>query len=246
MAGFFAVLNLAWLQVSHLGGAEPFFMALLVGAFWAARREHWILASALASFATVTRPVGILALIALGFTLLSRRDYRKLFLCVGLSLAIGTLYLLPFWIYTGDPLFQVHRYRANDWQSGSPVGFPFHAIGESLLHSNSPWTNLIFTSGWIILILVGVLAMTRSRFRDFFREHPAEGLFAILYSTFLFTYNSPQWARAEFVRFSIPILPFVLVSLSDRIPKSRILLYAMGTITAALAALSAIGIRNVA
>jgi len=245
IAGFFAVLNLGWLQTSHLGGAEPLFMALLLGSLWAARHDRWIWATTLASLATVTRPVGVFALVALGLTLLAKRDYKILALCTGIALGIGALYLLPFWIYFGGPLYQVHLYRACDWQSGPPVTWPFYASSRSIIHDGMPWTNLLHTLGWITFVAIGMLAMTREKFRQYFHEHKAEGYFALLYGLFLFTYNSSVWARAEFVRFSIPVLPFVLVSLSGWIPRSRALLYSLGTLSAALAACSAIGLKNV-
>ena len=40
IAGFFAILNLDWLQRSYLGGSEPLFAALLFGSFLAVRKER--------------------------------------------------------------------------------------------------------------------------------------------------------------------------------------------------------------
>jgi hypothetical protein len=58
IAGFFAILNLDWLQRSYLGGSEPLFVALLFGSFLAVRKERWLIAALLASLATVVRPPG--------------------------------------------------------------------------------------------------------------------------------------------------------------------------------------------
>jgi len=245
VASYFAIINFEWLQRSYLGGAEPLFMALLLAAFLAIRRERWILGALLAALATVTRPVGIFALIALAISLLWKRQFKALSLCTGLALVIGALYLLPFWIYLGDPFFQLRSYQTHDWQSGMPIGMPFHAIATSMAHNREPWTNLILTSGWIAFILVGLVAMCRKDFRPYFREYRAEGIFALLYITFLFTYNSQAWARADVVRFAIPVLPFVLLSLRDWIPRQRVIVYSLGILCAGLAACSAIGIRNV-
>ncbi len=245
VAAFFAILNFDWLQRSFLGGAEPLFMALLFASFLAVRRNRWILASALAAFATITRPVGMFALIALGITLLLKREYKRLALCTGAALLIGALYILPFWIYFGDPLYQIHSYKKNDWHSGLPIGLPFHAIGSSFLHNQQPLTNVLLTLGWVIFVLTGALAMVRKSFRPYLRDHPSEAGFALLYIAFIFTYNSSAWARADIVRFAIPALPFVLLSLHDWIPRSRVLLFGLGAVFAALAAASAIGIRNV-
>lgn len=88
------------------------FVLLLFGSFWFGRKEpqeRWILAAVLAALATVTRAVGIFALVALGLNLLLRKEYRKLTVCIALAALIGFLYLLPFWIAFHDPLYQFHR-----------------------------------------------------------------------------------------------------------------------------------------
>lgn len=245
IAAFFAILNFDWLQRSYLGGSEPLFMALLLASFLAVRRDRWILGSALAAFATVTRPVGLLALVTLGLTLLAKREYQKLSLCTGVAMVIGALYVLPFWIYFGDPLYQVHSYKMNDWHSGFPIGLPFKAISSNFFHNQQPMTNVLLTLGWVLFVLIGTAAMARKQFRDYIREHPSEAWFALLYIAFIFSYNSSTWARAEIVRFAIPAVPFVLFSLSDWIPKSRRVMYGVAVVSAALAACSAIGIKNV-
>lgn len=245
IAALFAVLNFDWMQRSYLGGSEPLFVALLFAAFWSVRKERWVLACCLASCATVTRPVGLFALFAIGIVLLIKREYKKLILSTASALAIGGLYLLPFWIYFGDPLYEFHRYQTADWHSGSPVTWPFAVIVRSFLWNREPWTNVVLTLLWIVVVLIGLIAMARQDFRQHLREHPAEYMFVAIYIGFLFTYNSAEWARAEFVRFAIPVVPFVLLALSRWIPKDRRLLWAAAIVTPVLAAASALGVRNV-
>jgi hypothetical protein len=245
VAGFFAILNFDWMQRSYLGGSETLFIALLFVSFLAIRHDRWMVAAALAAFSTVTRPVGIFALAALGLSLLAKREYKNLALCTGVALIVGALYVLPFCIYFGDPLYQVHSYKTNDWQSGMPIGLPFYTIGKSFLHNQQPWTNVALTMGWVIFVATGALAMARKAFRQYAREHLPEALFAFLYIAFIFSYNASAWALADIVRFAIPALPFVLLSLRDWMPRSRVLLFSLAAVSSALAACSAIGIRNV-
>ena len=246
VAVLFAVLNFDWMQRSFLGGSEPLFVALLFASFWAVREERWTLAAWLSAFATVTRPVGVLALVAIGVVLLSKQEYRKFALCSVVGLVVGLLYVLPFWVYFHDPLYEVHRYKSADWQSGSAISVPFLAIGKSLVHNQAPWTNLLLTTGWIIFILLGTVAMARKGMRQYAFDHATEFLFGFLYIAFLFTYNSEAWARAEFPRFAIPVLPMVFVALSRWMPHDRRILWAIGVVSPVLAAASALGIRNVA
>lgn len=245
IASFFTVLNFCWIQVSFLGGAEPLFVMLLFSSFWAIRKEHWLVASVLAALSTLVRPLGIFALVGIGLALIFRRDYKKAFVCTSLAAFIGALYLLPFWIYFHDPLYQLHEYKHYDWQSGLAIGLPFRAIALSFLHNREPWTNVVFTLGWIVFALMGLCAMSGKGFRQYIQGHCAECVFAFFYLVFLFTYNSVAWARAEFPRFVIPVVPFLLLAFDRWLPRSRYVLYGLGIVSSVLGACSAFGIRNV-
>ena len=98
---------------------------------------------------------------------------------------------------------------------------------------------------WILLVLTGTALMAQQAFRKYARDHMADAAFAFLYIAFLFTYNSVHWARAEFARFAISVLPFVLVSLWKWIPKFGAVLYSLAAVSSVFAACSAVGIRNV-
>jgi hypothetical protein len=246
VAGFFSILNFDWMQRSYLGGSEPLFVALLFGTFLAARKERWWLASLLASFATVVRPLGVFALVGVGLVLLWKRDYLRLVLAVAIGLVIGVLYVLPFAKQFGDPLATVNSYHSPEWQGGWLFGFPFYAIIKGTLTEPAPWTNLILSFGWIFLVLIAIVVMIRSeRFREYACAHPVEMLFLIPYLWCLYTYNYPHWARGNFPRFSIPILPFVLIALDRWVPKDRRVLWALGVVMSVLAAASALGVANV-
>jgi hypothetical protein len=244
IAGYFAVLNFDWMQRSYLGGSEPLMTALLFASFVCMRRERWLSAAVLAALASIVRPLAVFALLAIGLVLIFRREFRKLLACTAAGAIVGILYLLPFWFYFHDALYQVHRYRTSDWHSAAALGFPFQALVSSFLHNRQPLTNVLHMLGWIGFVLAGFLAMSRRSFRPYLAGHRAEFLFGFLYVAFLFTYNS-GWARAEFPRFAIPVLPFVLVALDPWVPKFRSVLYPVCVIGSVLAACSAIGIRNV-
>jgi hypothetical protein len=243
-AGYFTVLNFDWMQRSYLGGSEPMFVALLLASFVCIRKERWVWAALVAALASVVRPLAIFALLAIGLVLLFRREYRKLLICIGVGTIIGVLYLLPFWLYFHDALYQVHHYQTYDWRSGPAIGLPFRALVYSFLYNRGLLTNTLLTLGWVVFVLAGFLVMSRRGFRPYIAEHRPEFLFAFLYFAFLFTYNS-GWSRAEFPRFAIPLVPFVLAAVEPWVPKSRFVLYLGCAIGSVLAACSAIGIRNV-
>ncbi len=244
IASFFAVLNLDWLQRSFLGGAEPLFLALLFGTFLAVRNNYWLLGTLIASCSTVVRPVGLLALIAIGVVLLWRREFRTFVLASLVGLAVGGLYILPLAIYFGNPFVNVANYQTN-WDSGLPIGWPFYAIIKGTIAYPVPWTNLLLTYGWVVSVLLAAVSMiVTRRFHQFARSFPVEALFSGMYLVFLYTYNSSYFARGTFPRFALPILPLALVALVSWIPKDRRILWIIGFISPILAAASAIGIKN--
>lgn len=245
IAAFFVMCNFTWLQLSFLGGAEPLFVLLLFPVFLMARKQNWIAASILASFATLVRPLGIFALLGIGLYLLGRKDYKKALLCTAIAILIGGLYLLPFAIYFHDPLYQVHQYKQADWQSGPAIGWPFRAMLISLVHNREPWTNVVFTCGWIIFAALGLGRMLAKDFRHRFRNSSPETIFALSCLIFLFCYNSVHWARADFPRFVIPVVPFLLLAFDRWLPRSRYVIFGLCVVSSVLGACSALGIRNV-
>jgi len=247
IAGYFAVLNFDWLQRSCLGGSEPLFVFLIFFALLSARRERWLVASLLASLATVVRPLGFFALAGIGIALLMKRDFRRVFATTAIGLLVGILYAVPLATHFGDPLANVNSYHSSQWQGGWLFGFPFYAIIKGTILYRAPWTNLVLSFGWIFLVLAGVAAMIgSSQFRSYARTHVVETVFLIGYLWCLFTYNYPHWARSNFPRFAIPIVTFVLFALYRWIPKDRRLLWPLAVLMPMLAASSALGIVNVA
>ena len=247
IAALFAVINFDWTQRSCLGGSEPLFVALLFGSFLAVRRAHWWLAALLAAVATIVRPLGFFALLGIGLVLLLRRDYRRLIHAALVALLVGILYSLPLAIERGDPLATVHSYQSAGQTGPALFGIPFYAIIKGTLLYPAPWTNLLLTFGWILFVLAGTIAMASTRsFHAYARSHQVEIIFAALYLLSLFSYNSPYFARGNFSRFAIPIVPFILLALNRWVPKDRRLLWGLAIICPVLAAASAIGIRDLA
>jgi hypothetical protein len=246
IASFFVVLNFDWLQRSFLGGAEPLFLCLLFATFLAVRKDSWLWAALLASLSTLVRPMGLIALIAIGLTLLRLREFRTFIVVTLIALILGGLYVIPLAIYFGKPLANVTSYHQSDWDQGFFIDWPFHAIIKGTILYPAPWTNLLLTYGWIILFpLAAAVMLTARRYRQFVQNYPVETLFAAIYVTFLYTYNSPYWARVSFPRFALPIVPFALMVLKPWIPKNLPVLWTFGIISPILAAASALGIRNV-
>ncbi len=252
VAAYFAFTNFSWLQAAFVGGSEPLAVALGFGALLAFRRDRVFLAALLGSLAVTVRPLMIFALVGVGLVLLARKRFAEFFIALGTGLAVGVLYVLPLAIYLGDPLQTVHSYTRRDYGGGGIAGphghlfgWPFHGIVAGTLAYPAPWTNLMVSFFWIGLVLVGVAMMFSRRFREYAREHANEAIFCGLYLLATFSYDYLIWARSNFIRFAIPALPFVFYALLPFLPKDRRILWALSIVSAALAMVSVVGVRNV-
>lgn len=244
IAALLTALSFEWMERSLLGGSEPFFMLLLLIAFWCVRQEKWELAAFAAALATTVRPLGICALLGVGIVLLVRKDYRRFFFALGIGSFIGILYVLPLHFYLHDSLATVHSY--GNESAHSLFGFPFLAIFQGTLHYHIPITNLILSYAWIFLIMggLGLFAFSESC-AEYRREHPVELIFVLLYTFSICCYNYPEWALGNFARFAIPSIPFALIGWRRFIPKVETLAWVSAVVFPALAACSAYGIRNI-
>jgi hypothetical protein len=251
VAAYFAISNFAWLQTSFLGGSEPLAVALGMGAFWSFRRGYPLLAALLGALATTVRPLMFFTLVGVGVALLYQKRYAKFVGAFAVGLAIGLLYAWPLAHYFGDPLLTAHSYTSRDYGAlnvagphGHLFGWPFHGIIAGTMLYPAPWTNLILSFSWIALVVAGAAAMCSRNLREFWRANPAEAIFCGLYLLAIFCYDYLVWARGNFMRFSIPVLPFVSLALLRWLPRDRRVLWCLGALAPVLAACSAIGIRN--
>jgi hypothetical protein len=245
IAAFFALLSLDWFQRSLLGGAEPLFMALLLGSFVALRRERWVYSAVLGSLATVVRPFGVFALVGLGIHLLYRKRFRDCAIATAIGLGIGALYAWPLKHYLGSPFVNATSYQRYYWHGGSPFKFPFVAIIRETIPVSAPLTNLVLSYIWILAVLIALVVAVRSgEFQYYARSHTAEAVFVVLYSLAICSYDTSGWSRSSFPRFAIPLLPWILVFLRRYLPANRKVVWALAVITPSLAAASAVSIHQ--
>jgi hypothetical protein len=243
VAAFFAVLSIAWVQRVFLAGSEPLFVVFIFSSLWMVRKEKWLLASFIAALATIVRPAGFFCLAAIGTVLIYRREYLRFCFALLIGTAVGLAYIVPLWINFGDPLATYHGYRG-DWDSGSPIGLPFYAILKAIIDPNRPMTNVVLNTGWVVFSILGIILLFRKSCAEYRKAFPVEVVFAALYLIFLFTYNSSYWSFSEFPRFAIPVIPMLLVGFRSFFPERRAVIWLLATLSAVLAALSAVGIHK--
>jgi hypothetical protein len=248
VAATFIFINYEWIQLSVEGGSEPLFMCLLLASFLAARSGRWNLAALLASLSTTVRPVGVLALLGFALALAWRRSYRQLAIITLIGLAIGVLYVVPLWIILGSPFANLSSYRM-DWEPhGWLLTYPFGALVSSYLLAfhETRWTHIAFSPVWLLVTLVGMVAMWLPRNRQRFSAiNQPEALFASVYTFFLVSFNAADYMAIGLTRYVFPILPLLLFSLRDWIPRGRRVLWVGALLSALVASAGIVGFKNV-
>ncbi|MGO8788523.1 MAG: hypothetical protein ACLQVL_14235 [Terriglobia bacterium] len=245
----FLLVNFIWIQLSVEGGSEPLFMCLLFASFLAARSDRWTLAVFLASLSTTVRPVGVFALLSFAIVLTRRKSYRQLAVITLIGLAIGVLYVIPLGIFFGTPFANFIGYHGDWGPRGWPLTYPFGALISSFLaalhNHNVRWYTLTLFVAWPLVAVVSTVAIWLPRNRQgFVAKYRSEALFASIYTLFLLLYNNFEivWL---FSRFLIPVLPLLVFSLRDWIPRDRRVLWGAGVLSALLSSASLVHFRNV-
>lgn len=251
VAAAFVFVNYQWIPLSVEGGSEPLFTAILYASFLAARSSCWSTAALLASLGTTVRPLGVFVLLAMGSILAMRRSYRQLAGAVLIGLLIGTIYTLHAWSIQGSFFASYARYRDMEggWGAqGGPLTFPFLALVRSyfVAFHGARWTLVVLSLLWLVVMVVAVtrLWLPRSRLPTC-AAAPCEVLFASMYALFLVSFNAPSYIAVSLPRYLLPVLPLLLVALSDWIPWDRRVLWAGTLLSALLASAAIVGFKNV-
>jgi hypothetical protein len=248
VAAAFIFISFDWIRVSIEGGSEPLFMCCLYASFLAARSDRWNLAALLGSLSTTVRPLGIFALFGFAGVLAMRRDYRRLVVITLIGLGLGVLYVVPLWVLLGSPFNNFAVYRGDWGPHGWPLTYPFGALISSFrleLHSSTRWYTLVYSAAWPILALVGVTAMWLPRNRHlFWTKYQPEAVFVTTYTFFFLSYNYIEifWF---FPRFVVPVLPLLVFSARDWIPRDRRVLWGATVLSALLSAAVLVHFKNV-
>jgi len=246
VAAVFLFINYQWIELSVEGGSEPLFMCFLFAAFLAARADRWNLAASLAALGTTVRPVGVFALLSFAAVLAWRRHYRRLATITAIGSGMGILYVVPVWRLYGSPFVHFIQYRGDWGAHGWPLTFPFRTLLASYLqfvHMDTHWYTFANFAVCLSLALVGTIALWLPHAGQKPRRYESETVFASLYVLFLLSYNY-LYIVGDFPRFLLPVVPILLYSLRDWIPRFHTLLWIGGVMSALLSAAARVGLDS--
>jgi len=141
----------------HIGYTESLFMALVLGSFLAARREHWWLAGILGGLAALTRVNGLVLIPALAaeawyaWQLDPQRRIRMAWVAIGL-VGVGFLgYLALNQAVYGDPLRFLVIQKEHWFKSLAP---PWDGIAGVIGTIGAGNGDRAFMSGWMELAFI--------------------------------------------------------------------------------------------
>lgn len=117
----------------HIGYTESVFMAVMLGCFLAARKQHWALAGVLGGLASLARVNGLVLIPALlveaWWQWRTTRRWNRQWLAIGgVALGFGG-YLLLNYSVTGDPLAFLQIQREHWYKS---LAWPWYGIAETV------------------------------------------------------------------------------------------------------------------
>lgn len=201
---------------------ESFFLALIVGSFYAARKKNWLIAALLGILATGTKFIGIFLLPALMIEwyisnkitvqqllskkfFLTRNALSLFFLC---CIPLGLLsYMFYLYVSIGDPLAFIHTQSAfgANRTSGQIILLPqvVYRYIQIFLHvSPQQYTFWIALSEFLLFFFAfGMLLFFRKRIR---LSYLSFSLFAILVPVLSGTFSSiPRYILVAFPLFII-------------------------------------------
>ncbi len=242
-AAWFSLISWDWIQRSAFGGAEPLFILLIFGGFYLFKKKHYYFCVFLLAFSVTVRPLGIFALAGAGFTFLIKKEWIVLSRSILIGLCMGGIYCLLIYLYTGNPLANFSGYQRVDWDSSLPITWPFITVVKSFRISNFPLLNTFKISAWYIFSFIGIAACFYSKsFKKYINNNIPELCFLILYTSFLFTYNSSIWIWLIYPRFIIPVLPFLIFALSKFLISNKYFIYIAIPTSCCIAALSVMNV----
>lgn len=196
----------------HVGYTESLFIALVLGAFLAARQERWMVAGIVGGLAALTRVNGLVLVPALaaeaGIQLWRTGRWRWEWLWIGAVGAGFAVYLGVNWVVFGDPLAFLTVQREHWFKSLSPPWVGISETVEGIFYRDPSDAQLlgvqetIFIGGGLVATISSIFLLRPS-------YAVWMGVNWLLFTSTSFVFSVP--------RFSITLFPvFLLLAMASR------------------------------
>jgi len=216
MTFIFSIFPARWLTVRSVGSPEPLFIALVISSIYFFKRKKYLLAAILAGFSAMTKSPGILLFPALLLsyfypllkeTIKIKKENTKIFIKLTeifplLIIPISTL--VVFWIF---------KLRLNDFLAYFHSGDNIHLFFPpfQIFNYQLPWVGTFWLEEVIFVFLLGAVGLM-----NLVKKDQTSAWFAII-----FFISTLFIAHRDIVRYSLPIIPFILAGYSQYLVKKE-------------------------
>ena len=212
----FALFPARWLIVRSVGASEPLFMAGIIASIYYFKQKKYFFAGFWGMVAQLTKSPGILLFMAYLLILLIPKlkeiatDLKSKISFPGmkkyLSISLIPLSLLGVFIF--------YKIRLNDFLAYFHSGDNIHLFFPpfQIFNYSAPWVGTFWLEEIIFVYLFGLLGLIKL---IKMKERELAWFVGIFFASVLFV------SHRDLIRYSLPIVPFLLVAFSDTIVKKE-------------------------
>lgn len=214
---FFAIFPARWLIVRSVGSSEPLFIASIIASIYYFRKKNYWLAGISGALAQLTKSPGILLFLA--YLLYMTVPNIKNAVTIKLSSLIKNieirkiypLFLIPFSLIL---VFAIYAFTYKDFFAYFHSGDNIHIFFPpfSIFNYSAPWVGTFWLEEIIFVYLLGALALIKLIKTE---KSIITWFFGIFFLSTLFV------SHRDLIRYSLPLVPFALISFSDQIVKKE-------------------------
>jgi hypothetical protein len=199
----FSIFPARWLIVRSVGSADPLFIASIIGSLYFFKEKKYFWAGVWGAIAQLTKSAGILLFISylVYFVWQKRFEFKKFLPMLLIPISLFMVFLLYSFL-TGD--FFAY------FKSGDNIHLFFPPF--QVFNFSASWVGTFWLEEIIFVYLIGALGVLR-----LFKQKKYE--FAIFSAVFFL--STLFVSHRDLIRYSLPIVPFILLAFSDVLIKKE-------------------------
>ena len=211
MTFVFSIFPARWLIVRSVGSAEPLFIAAIIASIFYFRKRKYLLAALFGVIAQLTKSPGILLFIAYGLAIFFPAFKRGAVKSFRQIISLGSVVpKLPLLLIPGSLLllFFYFHIQIGDFFAYFNTGDNIHLFFPpfQVFDYSQYWVGTFWLEEIIFIYLFGVLGLLRLYKMD---EPAIFWVYAIFFASIIFV------SHRDIMRYSLPMIPFLLVAFSD-------------------------------
>lgn len=217
LTAVFSVFPARWLIVRSVGSAEPLFLAGIIASLTYFKEKNYLKAGIWGVIAQLTKSPGILLFIAYFLAifypkfkeaasqpakkLIKNKEFLKYFSIFSIPLALLIVFI-------------VYKIRMDDFWAYFHSGDNIHLFFPpfQIFNYSAPWVGTFWLEEVIFVYLFGILGLMKL---IKMKEHELAWFVGIFFASILFV------SHRDIIRYSLPIVPFLIAAFSDTIIKKE-------------------------